>query len=145
MNKLIGSVSANMSERRGYTIAVGPIGGICKLLLHHPVNFANPHPDRVDYLLYYYKYSSKAITDVCEEMLLQCWVISSPDVSDLDPNTLNVILQQGYAPKEGESQGDFNKRLEMFKQQVNKELLNTQVREAVLKHKAEAAIEALKP
>jgi hypothetical protein len=28
---------------------------------------------------------------------------------------------------------------------VDKELLNTQVREAVLKHKAEAAIEALKP
>ncbi|KAK1675925.1 hypothetical protein BDP55DRAFT_768136 [Colletotrichum godetiae] len=29
INKLIGSVTGNMSEHKGYAIAVGPLGGVC--------------------------------------------------------------------------------------------------------------------
>lgn len=97
----------------------------------------------MDYLLYYYKYSSKAITEVCEEMLLQCWVISSPNVDQLNTNTLNVILQQSYSPKKDEPDDDFNKRLERVQTQVRKELDADTVRKAVLKHKTEAAIIAV--
>ena len=98
----------------------------------------------MDYLLYYYKYSSKAITEVCEEMLLQCWVISSVNVDQLNTNTLNVILQQGYSPKKDEQEDDFNKRLGGLKIQVIKELDDDAVRKAVLKHKTESAINSLK-
>jgi len=98
----------------------------------------------VDYLLYYYKYNSKAITEVCEEMLLQCWVISSVNVDQLNTNTLNVILQQSYSPKKDEPEDDFNKRLEGLKTQVIRELDADSVRKAVLKHKTESAIIAVK-
>ena len=33
IGKLFGSVSANRSERRGYSIMVGPLGGICKTIM----------------------------------------------------------------------------------------------------------------
>jgi hypothetical protein len=147
INKLIGAVAANMSEKRGYAIAVGQLGGVCKFFRPYEMRaegeLTEASLDRVDYLLYYYKFTSKAITSVCEEMLLQCWVISSVNVDQLNTNTLNVILQQGYSPEKGETEVRFLQRLEKMKSQVIAELDNDKVRAAVLKHKTEEAIRGI--
>ncbi|KAJ0382486.1 hypothetical protein COL922a_012483 [Colletotrichum nupharicola] len=91
INKLIGAVSGNLSERRGYAIAVGQLGGVFNL-------------------------------------------------AELNRNTLNVVLQQGYSAKEGESDDNFNKRLETIKQQVVEEMDKDDLRVEVLKKRVSSAV-----
>ncbi|KAL1842721.1 hypothetical protein VTJ49DRAFT_4359 [Mycothermus thermophilus] len=125
IQRLIGSVSANKSERRGYVIAVGHLGGVY----------------RVDYFLYYYKFTSQAITSVCQEVLLQCWAISSVDVKQLNANTLDVILQQGYTQEEGETEEAFYNRLKKLKKSVLDELSENRLRAAVIERRIRGAMQ----
>ena len=63
--------------------------------------------------MYYYKYTSQAITTVAEDCLVTSLVISSVDVTNLDENDIRVIVESNYSGKlEGETDDASNKRLE---------------------------------
>jgi hypothetical protein len=87
-----------------------------------------------------YKFQSKQVMDVCREVLLQCWVISSVKTDALDTNTINVILQQGYEKKPDESDADFNARLAKLKAQVLTEITNEAMRKAAVDKKVETGM-----
>jgi hypothetical protein len=95
--------------------------------------------DRVDYLLFFYEFKSDGLKTLCENALLQAWVISSVDVKDLDENTLNVVLQQGYAPKKDETEQQFTTRLQALKKMVIDELNDDKVRAAIANRKINEA------
>ena len=63
--------------------------------------------------MYYYKYTSDALTSVAEDCLVTSLVISSVDIKDLDENDVRVIVQNNYSGKlEGETDEESNARLE---------------------------------
>lgn len=63
--------------------------------------------------MYYYKYTSNALTSVAEDCLVTSLVISSVDIKDLDENDVRVIVQNNYSGKlEGETDEASNARLE---------------------------------
>lgn len=49
--------------------------------------------------MYYYKYTSSALTTIAEDCLVTSLVISSVDVKDLDDNDVRVVLQRNYSGK----------------------------------------------
>jgi hypothetical protein len=97
LDTLMGSVAANSSEFSSYTITVGKLGGV----------------GRIDFYMYYYKYTSQALTSVAEDCLVTSLVVSSVDVKDLDENDIRVIVQSNYSGKlEGETEEQSNARLQ---------------------------------
>jgi hypothetical protein len=52
---------------------------------------------RIDFYMYYYKYTSQALITVAEDCLVTSLVISSVDISDLDENDIRVIVQNNYS------------------------------------------------
>ena len=63
--------------------------------------------------MYYYKYTSQALTSVAEDCLVTSLVVSSVDVKDLAENDIRVIVQNNYSGKlEGETDEQSNARLQ---------------------------------
>lgn len=63
--------------------------------------------------MYYYKYTSSALTSVAEDCLVTSLVISSVDVTNLDENDIRVIVESNYSGQlEGETDDASNKRLQ---------------------------------
>ncbi|KAN0072623.1 hypothetical protein V8E54_009552 [Elaphomyces granulatus] len=95
LDTLMGSVISNSSEYSNYTITVGKLGGI----------------GRIDFYMYYYKYTSQALITVAEDCLVTSLVISSVDISDLDENDIRVIVQNNYSGQlAGETDDQSNER-----------------------------------
>ncbi|ORY17164.1 hypothetical protein BCR34DRAFT_449133, partial [Clohesyomyces aquaticus] len=80
LDTLMGNVSGNRSEFTSYAITVGGLGGL----------------NRIDFYMFYYKYTSKSLTAVTEDCLVTSLVISSVNVKDLEPNDIKVIIQNQY-------------------------------------------------
>ncbi|KAH0559935.1 hypothetical protein GP486_003541 [Trichoglossum hirsutum] len=97
LDVLMGNVSANSSELSNYTITVGKLGGI----------------GRIDFYMYYYKYTSSALTSVAKDCLVTSLVISSVDIRGLDENDIRVIVQSNYGSKlPNKTDDEANKRLQ---------------------------------
>ena len=97
----------------------------------------------MDYLLFLYTFNASVITDVCEKMMLQAWVISSVQTDKFDSNDINVILQQGYEQGKDETRVEFETRLKAIRADVLKELSDDKVRKEVIRRRAEKEIELL--
>ena len=66
---------------------------------------------RIDFYMYYYKYTSQALITVAEDCLVTSLVISSVDISDLDENDIRVIVQNNYSGQlAGETDDQSNER-----------------------------------
>jgi hypothetical protein len=121
----MGNVTANKSEYTSYSITVGQLGGVGKLqgLSLSVMICLQFTTGRIDFYMFYYKYTSASLTQVTEDCLITSLVLSSVDPKELDANDINVILENNYSAKApGETDEAVNKRLEKIKELVMKEI-----------------------
>ena len=61
--------------------------------------------------MFYYKYTSKSLSEVTEDCLITSLVVSSVDTSGLNANDIRVLVQNNYSAKlANESEEDVTKR-----------------------------------
>jgi isopentenyldiphosphate isomerase len=73
--------------------------------------------------MFYYKYTSKSLSEVTEDCLITSLVLSSVDPRDLKENDVDVILENNYSARApGETDEVVNARLVKIKELVMKEI-----------------------
>jgi hypothetical protein len=76
--------------------------------------------------MFYYKYTSKSLSEVTEDCLITSLVISSVDPRELNGNDINVILENNYSARApGETEEVVDGRLVKIKELVMKEIKNS--------------------
>jgi hypothetical protein len=119
----MGSVVANKSEFADYFITVGQLGGIGKLEKFFYFDMLTFFQGRIDFYMFYYKYTSKSLSEVTSDCLITSLVISSVDPGELNGNDVSVILENNYSAKaQGETDEMVKDRLEKIKELIMKEI-----------------------
>jgi hypothetical protein len=73
--------------------------------------------------MFYYKYTSKSLSEVTSDCLITSLVISSVDPGELNGNDVSVILENNYSAKaQGETDEMVKDRLEKIKELIMKEI-----------------------
>jgi hypothetical protein len=73
--------------------------------------------------MFYYKFTSKSLSEVTEDCLITSLIISSVDPRELDENAINIILQNSHSAKAPEETDDMvNERLVKIKGLIMKEI-----------------------
>ncbi|KAJ7140595.1 hypothetical protein C8R43DRAFT_829520, partial [Mycena crocata] len=80
LDAVFGNVAANQSEHTTYAITCGELGGVM----------------RVDISIFCYTYTSKALTEVTNNVVSVAYTVSAVNSSKLDADTLRDIVQVCY-------------------------------------------------
>jgi hypothetical protein len=73
--------------------------------------------------MFYYKFTSKSLSEVTEDCLITSLVISSVDPRELNGNDIKVILENNYSARApGETNEVVNERLVKIKDLIMKEI-----------------------
>lgn len=80
MTAMLGSVSASSSQRKGYSIGVGLIGGVI----------------RIDYLVYLRQFAYEGLISSSKNMAVYAAVISSADMTHVSKNDIKALIDVNY-------------------------------------------------